>query len=101
MRRNTRVRYCALRGLSSFNQRILAAMAPYQHQWRLLQTLPGVDTIAAALLIAEIGIDRERFGSGEQFASWAGLCPGNNESAGKRKSSRLRKGNPVLGQVAL
>ncbi len=85
--------------LRSFNQRILAAMAPYQHQWRLLQTLPGVDTIAAALLIAEIGIDRERFGSGEQFASWAGLCPGNNESAGKRKSSRLRKGNHVLRQV--
>src|ERR671924_886727 len=85
--------------LSSFNKRILAAMAPYQQQWRLLQTLPGVDTIAAALLIAEIGIDMERFGSGEQFASWAGLCPGNNESAGKRKSSRLRQGNPVLRQV--
>jgi len=86
--------------LRSFNQRILAAMAPYQPQWRLLQTLPGVDTIAAALLIAaEIGIDRERFGRGEQFASWAGLCPGNNESAGKRKSSRLRQGNPVLRQV--
>ncbi len=85
--------------LRSFNQRILAAMAPYQHQWRLLQTLPGVDAIAAALVIAEIGIDMERFGSGEQFASWAGLCPGNNESAGKRKSSRLRKGNPVLRQL--
>ena len=85
--------------LSSFNKRILAAMAPYQHQWRLLRTLPGVDTIAAALLIAEIGIDMERFGSGEQFASWAGLCPGNNESAGKRKSSRLRQGNRVLRQV--
>jgi transposase len=85
--------------LRSFNQRILAAMAPYQHQWRLLQTLPGVDTIAAALLIAEIGIDMERFGRGEQFASWAGLCPGHNESAGKRKNSRLRQGNPVLRQV--
>ena len=85
--------------LRSFDQRILAAMAPYQHQWRLLQTLPGVDTIAAALLIAEIGIDMERFGSGEQFASWAGLCPGHNASAGKRKSSRLRQGNPVLRQV--
>ena len=82
--------------LRSFNKRILAAMAPYQQQWRLLQTLPGVDTIAAALLIAEIGIDMERFGSGEQFASWAGLCPGNHESAGKRKSSRLRKANQVL-----
>src|SRR5919106_3437898 len=66
--------------LSSFDKRILAAMAPYQPQWRLLQTLP-------------------RFGRGEQFASWAGLCPGNNESAGKRKSSRLRKGNPVLRQL--
>ena len=54
--------------LRSFNQRILAAMAPYQPQWRLLRTLPGVDTIAAALLITGIGIDMERFGSGEQFA---------------------------------
>jgi transposase len=84
--------------LRSFNQPILAAMVPYQHQWRLLQTLPGVDTIAAARVIAEIGIDRERFGSGEQLASWAGLCPGHNESAGKRKSSRLRQGNRVLRQ---
>ena len=82
--------------LSNLDKRILAAMAPYQPQWRLLQTLPGIDKIAAALVIAEIGIDRERFGSGEQFASWAGLCPGNNESASKRKSSRLRKGNQVL-----
>jgi transposase len=85
--------------LSSLDKRILAAMAPYQPQWRLLQTLPGIDKIAAALVIAEIGIDMERFGSGEQFASWAGLCPGNNESASKRKSSRLRKGNQVLRQV--
>jgi transposase len=85
--------------LRALDERILAAMAPYQRQWQLLQTLPGVDAIAAALLIAEIGINMERFGSGAQFASWAGLCPGNNESAGKRKSSRLRKGNQTLRQV--
>jgi transposase len=87
--------------LSSLNKCILAAMAPYQQQWRWLPTLPGVDTIAAALLIAEIGIDMERFGRGEQLASWAGLGPGNHESAGKRQSSRLRKGNHVLRQGAL
>lgn len=85
--------------LSRLDERILAAMVPYQLQWRLLQTLPGVDRIAAALVIAEMGIDMERFGSGAQYASWAGLCPGNNESAGKHKSSRLRKGNPVLKQL--
>ena len=55
--------------LRSFTQRIWAARAPYQPQWRLLQTLPGVDPIAAARLIAEIGVDMERFGSGEQLAS--------------------------------
>ena len=56
----------------------------YREPWQLLQTLPGVDEIAAAGLIAEIGDDTSAFGSRESLAYWAGLCPGNNESAGKR-----------------
>ena len=68
----------------------------YREPWQLLQTLPGVNEIAAAGLIAEIGDDMSAFGSRESLASWAGLCPGNNESAGKRKSGKTRKGNQSL-----
>ena len=85
--------------VQGLDEQILAAMAPYQQQWQLLQTIPGVDAISAALMIAEIGVEMERFGTGEQFVSWAGLCPGNHESAGKRKSGRMRKGNRVLRQL--
>lgn len=59
----------------------------------LLQTLPGVDLIGAAMLRVEIGTDMAAFGSAERLASWVGICPGNNESAGKRKTGRIRKGN--------
>ena len=59
----------------------------------LLQTLPGVDLIGSAMLLVEIGSDMDAFGSADRLASWVGICPGNNESAGKRKSERVRKGN--------
>ena len=68
----------------------------YQEPWQLLQTLPGIDEIAAASLIAEIGPDMSTFHGREGLASWAGICPGNNESAGKRKSGKTRKGNQSL-----
>lgn len=55
--------------------------------------------IGAAMLIAEIGVDMDRFGSAERLASWAGICPGNHESAGKRKTTRIRQGNRVLRQL--
>ncbi len=59
----------------------------------LLQTVPGVDRIGAAMLLVEITPDMSAFGSAERLASWVGICPGNNESAGKRASGRIRKGN--------
>ena len=74
-------------------QYLQAQLSPYQPQLNLLQTLPGVDQIGAAMLLVEIGSDMEAFGSAERLASWLGICPGNNESAGKRKSGRIRKGN--------
>jgi transposase len=74
-------------------------MSPYQEQWKILQTMPGMDKVGAAILLVEIGTDPERFGSSSNLASWAGLCPGNNESAGKRKSGRTRKGNRALRRV--
>lgn len=72
------------------------AMVPYAWAWTLLQTIPGISEIAAALILIEIGDDLSHFGNADRFASWAALCPGNNESAGKRKSGKTRKGNSVI-----
>jgi len=79
--------------IQEIDRQVFAAMQPYEGQWQLLQTIPGMDQISAAMLLVEIGVDMSRFGSRERLSSWAGMCPGNNESAGKRKSGRSRKGN--------
>jgi len=71
-------------------------LIPYQAQHTLLTQIPGVDRVLAAVLIAELGIDMSVFHSPRHLAAWAGVCPGNNESAGKRKGSRARKGNVHL-----
>ena len=78
---------------------LFEAMTPYQKEWGILQTLPGVDRFSAAMLILEIGTDMGQFGGSAQLSSWAGMCPGNNESAGKRKSGRARKGNRSVRRV--
>lgn len=70
-----------------------------QEAVRILDTIPGVDEIAARALLAEIGTKMEQFPTAEHCASWAGLCPGNEESAGKRLNSRTRKGSPWLRRV--
>jgi transposase len=72
------------------------SLVPYQHQADLLATIPGISDTVARTLIAEIGPDMSRFPTAGHLISWAGLCPGMNESAGKRKSTRLRKGAPWL-----
>lgn len=83
--------------IAVLDSEILAIVqSDYREPWQLLQTLPGVDEVAAAGIIAEIGNDMNAFASRESLACWAGLCPGNNESAGKRKSGRTRKGNQSL-----
>jgi transposase len=63
---------------------------------RLLQTIPGVGLRVAEVIVSEIGVDMTRFPSDSHLASWAGLCPGNNESAGKRRSTQTTKGSPYL-----
>lgn len=65
----------------------------------LLDTIPGVSQRTAEIRLAEIGSDLSRFPSAKHLASWAGMCPGNDESAGKRKSGRTRKGSPWLRQA--
>jgi len=82
--------------LADLDAYIFSAMAPYQQQWEILQTIPGLSVVGAALLIIEIGVDMQQFGSREQFCSWAGMCPGNNESAGKKKSGKTPKGSKQL-----
>lgn len=67
----------------------------------LLDTIPGISPRAAQMIIAEIGTDMQRFASAKHLASWAGLCPGNHESAGKRLSGRIRPGNRALRQVLM
>lgn len=71
--------------LFEIDGQVVAAMQPYQEEWQLLQTIPAVDKLSAAMLLAEIGADMESFANKEHLSSWAGLCPGNYESAGKKK----------------
>ena len=76
------------------------ALDPFAEQVRLLCTIPGIGQRVAEVVIAEIGVDMGRFPTAKHLASWAGLCPGHHESAGKRRSGRARKGDAAL-RVAL
>src|SRR5207248_404873 len=78
------------------SQEIHTRMRPFEPLIELLDTIPGVNRWTAEVLLAEIGFDMSRFPSADHLASWAGMCPGNRESAGKRKSGRTRKGSPWL-----
>jgi transposase len=69
---------------------------PFETAVALWQTLPGVDRVTACNLVAEIGVDMNQFPTAQHLASWAALCPGNHESAGKRKSGHTRDGNKWL-----
>ena len=82
--------------LAVLEKHIQEKLEPYAAQLALLDEIPGVDWTLAAVIIAELGVDMSVFQSVSQLASWAGVCPGNNESAGKRKSSRIPKGNVYL-----
>lgn len=75
---------------------IAARLRPVADAVDRLDAIPGVGRRTAETLIAEVGTDMSRFPSARHLASWAGMCPGNNESAGKRKSGKTRKGSPWL-----
>lgn len=75
---------------------IEAEIEKHSESLSLLCSIPGIDVTAASAIIAEIGTDLSAFPSAEHLCSWAGLSPGNNESAGKRKSTRIGKGNNYL-----
>jgi transposase len=83
--------------IESFDQRIAEVMSPLELEAvKQLDAVPGFHKRTAQNLIAEIGTDMSRFPTAKHLASWAGLCPGNNSSAGKRKSGRIRKANVWL-----
>ena len=84
------------RDLAEVEAAITAAMRPFAAQQALLVTIPGVDALTAAAIVAEIGVDMAVFGTAQRLAAWAGLCPANHESAGKQKRRGTRKGNPYL-----
>jgi transposase len=82
--------------MARFDARLLAGLESERNALALLQTMPGIDLIGAAMLLVEIGSNMDAFGSADRLASWTGLCPGNNESAGKKKTTKIRKGNPYV-----
>jgi transposase len=84
------------RKLLDIDKRIGSNLRPRVDLIRRLCSIPGVDFTTAATILAEIGFDMSRFPDEAHLASWAGLCPGNNESAGKRFSGRTRKGDRYL-----
>jgi transposase len=83
--------------IATLSARIQQVIAPYAAKVALLDTIPGIDRRAAEVIVAEIGPDMGQFPTAAHLASWAGLCPGNNESAGKHRSGRTRKGPRVAG----
>jgi transposase len=82
--------------IERLSKEIEERMRPFKQALELLDTIPGVGRLTAEMIVAEIGVDMSRFPSADHLASWAGLCPGNNESAGKRKSGKTRKGDAWL-----
>jgi transposase len=71
-------------------------LRPFEEELQRLDAIPGVGRRTAEVLLAELGMNMERFPSDRHLASWAGMCPGNNESGGKRRSGKTRKGSPWL-----
>jgi transposase len=82
--------------LRKLDEYLDAKMEPYRAQQKALEAIPGVGAQTARVVIAEIGVDMSVFKNEHHLAAWAGICPGNNESAGKRLSGRTRKGNVHL-----
>jgi transposase len=85
--------------IDGLDQRIEQVLSPFARHLSLLRTIPGIGERAAQVLISELGVDMSRFPTAAHLASWAGLCPGNNESAGKHKSGRTSKGNAEVRDI--
>jgi len=84
------------RGIARVEAQIATLIAPFRERVALLTTIPGVRETTAQVIVAEIGLDMSRFPTAGHLISWAGLCPRMDESAGKRRSTRVRHGAPWL-----
>lgn len=82
--------------IDRFNQQVEEYCRPFEEAVALLDTIPGVGREVAEVIVSEIGTDMDRFPSADHLASWSGVAPGNNESAGKRRSGKTTKGNKAL-----
>jgi transposase len=82
--------------IKELEEQINHCLKPYQREVELLDTIPGVNKKGAAIIISEMGVDMSVFKSDKHLSSWAGVSPGNNESAGKKKHSKTKKGNKAL-----
>ncbi len=82
--------------IAEVSAEIAERLRPFEAELARLDTIPGVGPRTAETLLAELGTDLSRFPSAAHLASWAGICPGNHESAGKRYSGKTRKGNPYV-----
>ena len=85
--------------VQQIEQQLSEVMRPFREAVQWLKTIPGVSDVVASVIVAEIGLDMTRFPTHGHLISWAGLCPRNDESAGKRRSNRVRKGDPWLKTV--
>jgi len=87
------------RRIEAFDKRITDVLAPFRHLVELLMTIPGVSRVSAEIILAEIGFDMAPFPTAGHLLSWAGVVPRLDESAGKRRSTRVRHGAPWLKPV--
>jgi transposase len=83
-------------GIGDIDKEVETRIAPFRTGIELISSIPGVSSLSAEVIVAEIGTDMSRFPSAAHLLSWAGLCPRQDESAGKRRSTRLRHGDPWL-----
>jgi transposase len=79
--------------LTDLEHYLVDALHPHEAALQLLMTIPGIDQLAAAKLLVEIGVDMAAFGNAGRLCKWAGVCPGNDESAGKRRRGDTAPGN--------
>ena len=86
--------------IAGIDQEVEDNVEPFRIAIRLLTTISGISDLSASIIIAEIGTDMSRFPTDGHLISWAGLCPGNDESAGKRRSTRMRKGARLTARAA-
>lgn len=85
------------KSIKELEKRIDEVLRPFaEEEAKLLESVPGISSTAARVILAEIGKDMSRFPDAGHLVSWAGLCPRSDESAGKRRSTKIRKGNPWL-----